>query len=392
MTSGTLDRLPLPSAKDEGWRGTALRTLEGLRLAPDASVTAAVKLRPLLEAVRSARPGATVVDGTGGEWRRRDGGSWDANVRVQGDALGLATRPHWMGWSDGFLWGARLLESLGSTGAGGMSSLVVRAAGASNTIVVVGNGGGAGTLRLDVEPGAVLEVIELRENGSVDTLAATRAALRVGEKASVRWYRAIAGAGARADDLEVEVAAGGRFELAHVGAAGKLTRTDLRVFLAGPSATFLLHGLAIGEGTSASDFRVGVEHGAPATTSQQEYRMLGNQQSTSLFHGRVVIRPQCPGSEAHQQSPSLLLYRGARVQSRPQLEIHTDEVQCSHGSTVGELDANALFYLRSRGIDADAARHLLVEGFAKAVLEPWASLVERSGLASLDALWKGAVA
>jgi Fe-S cluster assembly protein SufD len=120
--------------------------------------------------------------------------------------------------------------------------------------------------------------------------------------------------------------------------------------------------------------------------------MLGNHQSTTLFHGRVVIRPECPGAEAHQQAPSLLLHRGARVQSRPQLEIHTDEVKCSHGATVGELDPAALFYLRSRGIDAESARRLLVEGFAKAVLEPWVAVLGRGGLESLDLLWKGVVA
>jgi Fe-S cluster assembly protein SufD len=386
MRTTTLDRLPLPGAKDEGWRGTALRTLEGLRLAPEATVLEPVRLAPLLEAVRGARPDAIVVDGSTGEWQRRDARDWNDDVRVQDDALGIATAPRWVGWTEGFLWSAHLQETLAPKG------LVVRARAASGTLVVIGNGGGASAWRLDVEPGATLDVVELRENGDGDVLAASRARLQIGEGATVRWYRAVAGAGARADDVEVHLARNARLELAHLGAAGRLTRTDARVFLAGPSAAFSLHGLAVGEGASANDFRVGIEHGAPATTSQQEYRMLGNHQSTALFHGRVVIRPECPGSEAHQQAPSLLLHRGARVQSRPQLEIHTDEVKCSHGSTVGELDPAALFYLRSRGIDAETARHLLVEGFAKAVLEPWAAVVGREGLASLDLLWKGGVA
>lgn len=382
MTTANLETFSLPRAGDEGWRGTALRALEGVRFVPEAATTESVRFSALAQAVRQARPAAVWVDGSTGQWRRTDGKSWDSTLGVKDDAFGLAKAPRWAGWTDGFLWSARLQEQTNGRG------LVVDVR-TRTTLVVVANGGGPSGLRVTVAPGAELELVDLRENAGNDVLAASRIRLDVGAGATVRWFRAVAGEGARVDDVEATLQANARLEWANVGLAGRLTRTDARVFLAGKDAAFVLNGLSLVDGTAVADFRVGIEHGAPATKSQQEYRTLANRQGSSLFHGRVVIPPGNPGVEAHQQAPSLLLSRGARVQSRPQLEIHTDEVQCSHGSTVGELDATALFYLRSRGIDAESARKLLVEGFARAVLEPWSALVD---VRSLDLLWQGGVA
>lgn len=373
MSAATENAIALPSAGDEGWRGTALRALEGLTLPSQATASALGRLAPVLESARKTRPDAVVVEPT------TDGG---AELRREEGAIGPASAPGWAGWAAGFLWSSRLQETTSGRG------LVAKVRG-KRAFVLVGTGAGVSAARFDVEAGAEVDVVDLRESTAADALAASRVRIAVGSGATVRWFRAVAGEGARADDVEVEISAGGRLEWANVAAAGRLTRTDARVFLRGKDASFLLNGLSVADGTAVADFRIGIEHGAPATTSQQEFRTLANRQGASLFHGRVVIPPGNPGVEAHQQAPSLLLGRGARVQSRPQLEIHTDEVACSHGATVGELDATALFYLRSRGLDAEAARRLLVEGFARAVLEPWSRVVDPR---VLDGLWQGGVA
>ncbi|HKJ23695.1 MAG TPA: SufD family Fe-S cluster assembly protein [Myxococcota bacterium] len=110
-----------------------------------------------------------------------------------------------------------------------------------------------------------------------------------------------------------------------------------------------------------------VDHAEPHGSSRELYKGILDGRARGVFNGRVVVRPDAQKSDAGQQNPNLLLSRDAEIDTQPQLEIHADDVKCSHGSTVGQLDRDALFYLRSRGVPRDEARDLLMRGFASEI-------------------------
>jgi Fe-S cluster assembly protein SufD len=153
-----------------------------------------------------------------------------------------------------------------------------------------------------------------------------------------------------------------------VSLGGGLVRNDLSVLLAGEGAEARLSGLFLCTGERLVDNHTFVDHSLPRGTSRQLYKGVLAGRSRGVFRGRVRVRPDAQLSDARQQNPNLLLSDGAEIDAKPQLEIHADDVKCSHGSAIGRVDENALFYLRARGIDEPAARALLVRGFAAEVL------------------------
>jgi len=111
-----------------------------------------------------------------------------------------------------------------------------------------------------------------------------------------------------------------------------------------------------------------IEHVAPHCTSDEHYRSVLDDRSRSVFHGRIRVHENAQKTDAHQLNKSLLLSADAEADCKPQLEIYADDVKCSHGATVGQLDEASRFYLQSRGIDAETARALLTLAFAQEVL------------------------
>jgi Fe-S cluster assembly protein SufD len=107
-----------------------------------------------------------------------------------------------------------------------------------------------------------------------------------------------------------------------------------------------------------------IDHAKPHCTSRELYKGILSGRSRGVFHGKVVVRPDAQKTDAVQTNKNLLLSREALVNSTPALEILADDVKCKHGSTIGQLDANALFYLRARGIGEEQARGMLTYGFA----------------------------
>lgn len=154
-----------------------------------------------------------------------------------------------------------------------------------------------------------------------------------------------------------------------VSLGGELTRLDLHVSLDGPGAECNLRGAFHTRGTDHVDHHIRVEHIAPKATSHQEYRGLLDGKSTAVFDGQAIVTRTAPGSEAHQLSRNLLLSRSANVYTKPHLEIDHDDVIASHGATVGALDENEVFYLRSRGIPEREARALLTLAFVRAIVD-----------------------
>lgn len=149
----------------------------------------------------------------------------------------------------------------------------------------------------------------------------------------------------------------------------KLTRYDISAKLEGPEAVCRLSGLYLGEGDQHFDQTTWVDHAQPMGTSRQLFKGILGGNSRGVFTGRVLVRKGAQKTDAQQANKCLLLSEKAKVDSLPQLEILADDVKCGHGAAVGQLEEDALFYLRSRGIGLRTAQKILAEGFAREVIE-----------------------
>lgn len=150
---------------------------------------------------------------------------------------------------------------------------------------------------------------------------------------------------------------------------GTYGRVVYDVHLAGEEARTDLSGLYFGQGRQTLDQQITVTHAAPNCTSRQRFRGVLDDQSTGVFNGGIDVRPGADGTDAQQSNDNLLLSDRAEANTQPRLEILADDVTCKHGATVGQLDDNALYYLRTRGIDESEARRLLIHGFADEAVE-----------------------
>jgi len=148
-----------------------------------------------------------------------------------------------------------------------------------------------------------------------------------------------------------------------------LSRTNIYTTLAGPGAHATLYGLYVGEGRQHVDHQTRIEHAAPNCTSWEVYKGILDGHAHAVFNGKVFVRPEAQKTDGKQTNKNLLLSPTAKVDTKPQLEIFADDVKCTHGATVGSLDAAPLFYCRSRGIPEAEARTLLTYAFAADVLE-----------------------
>jgi len=150
--------------------------------------------------------------------------------------------------------------------------------------------------------------------------------------------------------------------------SGLLVRNNVHVALGGEGAECVLNGLYLGDGKQHVDNFTEIEHLQPRATSRELYKGILNGASRGVFNGKIIVHKDAQKSDARQTNKNLLLSAQAAVNTNPQLEIYADDVKCSHGSTIGQLDADALFYLRSRGLGVDDARSLLCFAFARDVV------------------------
>jgi len=149
---------------------------------------------------------------------------------------------------------------------------------------------------------------------------------------------------------------------------GSLTRNDIVAIIAGTNAEVRLHGLYLSSGNQHIDNHTRVEHRVGPAISHEEYRGVLNGRSRCVFNGQAIVSEGADGTDANQANHNLLLSEHAEIDTKPELEIYADDVKCSHGATVGQLDEASLFYLRSRGLDKDEARSLLTRAFAEGIL------------------------
>lgn len=173
-----------------------------------------------------------------------------------------------------------------------------------------------------------------------------------------------------------------------ISLGGSLVRNNIDADLVEEGAGIIMNGLYIAGGKQHVDNHTSVNHRVPHTSSQENYRGVLNGHARGVFNGRVVVHKQAQKTDAHQSNANLLLSNDAEVDTKPELEIYADDVKCSHGATIGQLDENMLFYLRSRAIDEETARSLLTFAFAEDVVnrirfEPVRERLELSVLGKL---------
>jgi Fe-S cluster assembly protein SufD len=277
-----------------------------------------------------------------------------------------------------------------------------------------------------VAPGVVLErpvfVVFLRAAGAADSALAPRllvhaecgsrfglVELHVSDGDGRHLTNALAevrvGPNARVEHVRVQREGSGTLHLAHgcarldrdahytsrtVSLGAGLARLDLVAALEGEGAECFLDGLYVGSGAQHVDCRTIIDHRLPHGTSRELYKGVLSGRARGIFNGKVIVRPDAQKTDARQKNENLLLSSHAEVDSKPQLEIEADDVRCTHGSTIGQLEEDAVFYLRARGLDAAAARGLLVRAFAAQITEalPGAALrgwIEADVLARIGA-------
>jgi len=168
--------------------------------------------------------------------------------------------------------------------------------------------------------------------------------------------------------VAVEVGRDASFASHVITTGGRLTRNDLDVMLAAPGAECSLDGLYLLAGSQHLDNHTHIDHAKPHGTSRELYKGVLSGASRGVFNGRILVRKDAQKTDARQTNRNLLLSDAALVDTKPELEIFADDVKCTHGATIGQLDEASLFYLRSRGLSADAGRSLLIHAFAAEVI------------------------
>lgn len=167
---------------------------------------------------------------------------------------------------------------------------------------------------------------------------------------------------------EVSLAGGSVYNSTNINIGGALSRHDIDVKFNAPGAEAWVDGLYMLNGSQHHDTHSIIDHQVPNCTSHQTYKGVLNDHSRGVFNGKVFVRENASGTDAQQSNKNLLLSDDARVDTKPQLEIFNDDVKCSHGATVGQLEEEELFYLLTRGLNESLARNLLTYGFAEEVI------------------------
>ena len=249
--------------------------------------------------------------------------------------------------------------------------------------------------------GQPIEIVHATRPGPAGPAAQSRNRIAVGAGGSAHVIERHVGLGAGAYFVngvtEIEVAAGGRlrhtklqeeaadahhlwFMPARLGRGAvlestvftfgaRLSRNQIEAEILGEGADLSLRGAYAISGRQLADHTSRIGHRAPAATSRQVYKGAIGGQARGVFQGHIVVDEGAQKTDGHQLNRALLLSGRAEIDAKPVLEIYADDVQCSHGATAGDIDAEALFYLRSRGIPADAARGLLVRAFLSEILD-----------------------
>ena len=167
---------------------------------------------------------------------------------------------------------------------------------------------------------------------------------------------------------EISLGRGSVYNSTNINLGGAISRHDIELKFTAEGSEAWVDGLYMINGTQHSDTHSIIDHIVPNCTSHQNYKGVLNDKSRAVFNGKVFVRENAHGTDAQQSNKNLLLSNDARVDTKPQLEIFNDDVKCSHGATVGQLEEEELFYLLTRGLPENLAKNLLTYGFAEEVI------------------------
>jgi len=376
VAAGALAREGLPGARNEAWKYTSLRALEQSRPSRDSEAqTRAVEAS--LFALPIDGPRLVFVNGVHRADLSRIESIAGTSISTLGAAASVELEP----------WRTLLAREYKNVDA---------AFARLNTALAVD-----GPL-IRISPSAVIDApVHLVFVGTGRDIAwNARALIELGAQASLRVVehhvgvdataqlgnivvQASLGAGARLDLVQIQDAAADatlirRSEISlgdgatlssHVLEIGaRLARHDLDVDLRGRGARFVSRGVFALRGRQHADTHLDIRHEARDTTSDIVWRGVADERARGVFHGAITVAEGADGADANLSNKNLLLSPNAEIDTQPVLEIYADEVKAAHGATVGQLDERALFYLRSRGLPPDAARHLLIAAFCAMAL------------------------
>lgn len=357
--------LGFPGARDEAWKYTSLRRLESRRFTPAAPASTQVDVPAAFVAQRlvlvNGAPAGAVPASLGGFTlgrlttaseeqllRKLPGGGTERFAELN---AALSAGPLLLSTTSGQRSEDVLQLTLVTTGAGPTL--------ASPRIAVRMAAGSRARLLIDhVDDGAH----EHFTNAVLD--------IELGAGAHLTLYR-LQRQCERAfhiERIEARVGENATFVMRDSQLGAALARLDTNVSLYGRAAATEITGVFLADGSRHLDSHIHVGHRAIETTSLQDYRGIAANKGRGVFNGKAIVHEGAQKSNARQVNRNLLLTAGAEIDAKPDLEIYADDVQCSHGTTTGQLDPNALFYLRSRGLSEPEARSALTRAFAGAVM------------------------
>lgn len=236
------------------------------------------------------------------------------------------------------------------------------------------------------DPGSRATVVEVyigANRRATLSNAATEIVLGRDAQLSYHTIQQTSEAGFHIGHVAVSQDSGSEFSAHSLSLDGRIVRNDIQTVLAGERCTTNLAGVYLASGKSHIDNQTTIDHTQPRSTSREDYRGVVDGSGHAVFSGRIIVRPGAEKTDAQQTNRNLLLSDSAQVNSKPQLEIFTSDVKCSHGATTGRLDPDALFYLRARGIGKKDADRILIRAFLHQGLERVASPALRSELESI---------
>ncbi len=374
----------LPGAREEAWRYTNLRPLAEVEfnepLTPVADCAALLARVPALDA-----PRLVFVDG-----RFRDDLSdvpEHAGVRVGGPSFGTIAKP-----------GRDKVVALNTMLAEDGAEITVAAGVDAGTIVLVSLGTDLHGRAVAFHPrhnvtlarGAKLTLIEIAVgdgiylHNPVSTISVEPGAaithLRIQDESRNSFVLST---------LYADIAEGGTYDSFTLALGGRLSRAEIHARLGGPNAIAHLNAAQLLGGNQHADFTTIVTHDAPNCASRQTVKTVLTGKARGVFQGKIEVARDAQKTDGYQMNQALLLSPEAEMDSKPQLEIYADDVKCSHGATVGELDAEQLFYLRSRGVPAEEARMMLIRAFLNEALDPIVHEGARAAMErAIDGWWE----
>jgi Fe-S cluster assembly protein SufD len=193
--------------------------------------------------------------------------------------------------------------------------------------------------------------------------------ISVAENSNIKFDKFQSETGLNVSTEYVTQQANSTFKINTLSLNGLLVRNNLNIEVEGQNCDTFLNGVVITKDQQVVDNHTFVNHVAPNCMSDEKYKYVLDDKSTGTFNGRVVVKQDSQKINAYQDNGNILLSDFAKINAKPELEIYADDVKCSHGSTTGQLDDDALFYLQARGISKPKARHLLVQAFVSEILD-----------------------